>query len=571
MTSLAAPRMRFPLTVAVVALAFLAVFFLYPLSRIFSASFLDPSGGHLTLRNYAKILGSGFYQGSVLNSLGIGAAATLVTTPPAGPLPGASARLPGPRQAAPPWPLAVAIARLPVAGKSALLSLVVLPLVLPSFVSAYALVLMLGRAGFVGQWLRDLGVPFTSIYGAGGIVAVYALTLYPYVLLPTLAGLKAIDVSVEEASQNLAASRWRAFWTVSLPIVIPSVLSGALLVFIETLENFGVPFVLAEDKPILAVEAFKLFVGETDQNPASAGVLGVLLVASAALVLLIQRRYLGRRRFATGARRSPPALEVSPGLRLAASAYCWTVVLASLAPFFAVVVLAFMKFRGPVLEGSFSLDNFTDLFTRSSRPLGNTLMLSTIAALAAAVIGVPIGYAVTRFRSSLTTVLDAVATMPFAVAGTVLGIGLIISFNGGWLVLTGGWFIMVLAYVVRKLPFSVRASSSILHQIDPSLEEASISLGLSPLMTFARLTVPLMLGGIIGGMVLTWVTVSSELSSTVVLYSGQWQTLTVVMFQALEGTGAGRAVAAACLLVLITLVPLALIYRLLRRHEMSLL
>jgi iron(III) transport system permease protein len=95
---------------------------------------------------------------------------------------------------------------------------------------------------------------------------------------------------------------------VSLPLVIPSVLAGALLVFIETLENFGVPFVLAEDKPILAVEAYKLFVGETDQNPASAGVLGVLLVTLTALVLLIQRRYLGRRRFATGARRSPPVL-----------------------------------------------------------------------------------------------------------------------------------------------------------------------------------------------------------------------------------------------------------------------
>ncbi|MBW8858104.1 MAG: ABC transporter permease subunit, partial [Bradyrhizobium sp.] len=135
-----------------------------------------------------------------------------------------------------------------------------------------------------------------------------------YVLLPTLAGLKAIDVSVEEASQNLGASRWRAFWTVSLPLVVPSVLAGALLVFIETLENFGVPFVLAEDKPILAVEAFKLFVGETDQNPASAGVLGVLLVTLTALVLLIQRRYLGRRRFATGARRSPPVLAVSGGL-----------------------------------------------------------------------------------------------------------------------------------------------------------------------------------------------------------------------------------------------------------------
>jgi iron(III) transport system permease protein len=198
-------------------------------------------------------------------------------------------------------------------------------------------------------------------------------------------------------------------------------------------------------------------------------------------------------------------------------------------------------------------------------------MLSAIAAISCAVIGVPICYAITRFRSPLTAILDVVATLPFAVAGTVLAIALIISFNSGWPVLTGGWFIMVLAYVVRKLPFSVRASSGLLHQIDPSLEEASINLGVPPVATFARLTVPLMLGGIIGAMVLTFVTVSSELSSTVVLYSGEWQTLTVVMFQALEGTGAGRAVAAASVLIVITMLPLALINRLLRRHETSLL
>ena len=552
MTILVAPRQRFPLLITVLGLALLSVFFLYPLSRIFGASFVDPKGAHFTLANYAKILGSAFYQQSVANSLGIGALATLFTVLLA-------------------VPLAFALARLPIAGKSALLTLVVLPLVLPSFVSAYALLLMLGRAGFATQALRDLGIPFGSIYGTPGIVAVYALTLYPYVLLPTLAGLKAIDVSVEEASRNLGASRWRGFWTVTLPIVIPSVLSGALLVFIETLENFGVPIVLAEDKPILSVEAFKLFVGETDQNPSSAGVLGVLLIVSTALVLLVQRRYLARRRFATGARRSPPLIATGPWLRVLASAACWAVVLLSLLPFFAVVVLSFMKFRGPVLQGGFSLDNFADLLSRSARPLENTLMLSGLAAVIAAVIGVPIGYAITRFRSALTNVLEIVSTMPFAVAGTVLGIGLIISFNSGWLVLTGGWLIMVIAYVVRKLPFSVRSSASILHQIDPSLEEASVNLGVSPVMTFARLTVPLMLGGIIGGMVLTWVTVSSELSATVVLYSGEWQTLTVVMFQALEGTGAGTAVAAASLLIVITLVPLALVYRLLRRYEASLL
>lgn len=541
---------RFAVTAS--GLLFLGLFFLYPVLRVFSASFLDASGAQLTLHNYAKVLSSGFYLDSMVNSLWIGVLATLITTLVA-------------------TPLAFALARLPVAGKTWLMALSILPLVLPSFVGAYALLLLFGRAGIVTAGLHSLGIPFGSIYGTSGIVIVYVLTLYPFVLLPTLAGFKAIDVSVEEASQNLGASRWRSVRTITLPIVMPAILSGALLVFIDTLENFGVPFVLAEDMPILAVEAYKLFVGETDTNPGSAGVLGVLLVASTAAVVVIQRRYLGRRRFATGARRSPPLIPIGRGWRALATGYCWTLVLASLVPFFAVIVISFLEFRGPVLHWHVSLDNYAELFERSIRPLQNTLFLSTLAALGAALLGVPIGYVVTRSRTRITALLDIVATMPFAVAGTILGIGLIISFNSGWLVLTGGWFILVLAYVVRKVPFSVRTSSAILHQIDPSLEEASINLGVSPTMTFLRLTVPLMLGGIIGGMVLTWVSAASELSSTVLLYSGQWQTLTVVMFQQLESTGAGLAAAAASMLIFFTIVPIGLIYRLLRRYEMSLL
>jgi iron(III) transport system permease protein len=163
------------------------------------------------------------------------------------------------------------------------------------------------------------------------------------------------------------------------------------------------------------------------------------------------------------------------------------------------------------------------------------------------------------------------AMMPFAVAGTVLGIGLVIAFNSGFLVLTGGGLILMIAYMIRKLPFNVRASSAILHQIDPSLEEASVNLGVSPLRTFFGLTVPLMLGGIVGGSILTWVTIASELSATVVLYSGPWATMTVVMFQALEGTSAGAASAAATVLIAVTVVPLLLVHRLLRRHQAALL
>lgn len=553
MRSLAvAPLARLPLAIGAIAFLFLGVFLIYPLWGVLSASILTPDGAAFTLENYGKVLTRAFYRASIINTLSIGLMATLITTLIA-------------------MPLAFMVARLDFPGKLLLIGLAALPLVLPSFVGAYALLLLLGRSGVVTQALNAWGVPFGSIYGTPGIVTVYALTLYPYVLLPTVAGFKAIDASVEEAAQNLGSSRLRTYWTVTLPIVLPSVLSGALLVFIETIENFGVPAVLAEDKPILAVEAYKLFIGETATNPSAASVLGTLLICLTATVLVIQRRYLAGRRFATRAGAPMPAITIRPGWRIAGITYCWTVVLLALIPFFAIVVLSFMEFRGPVLHPAFSLRNYAELFATAGGPLRNTLMFATLAALAAVMIGVPIGWVLARTRSAWASLLDVTATLPFAIAGTVLAIGLVIAFNSGGLVLTGGWMILVLAYTVRKLPFTVRTSTGILHQIDPTLEEASISLGVSPLSTFLRLIVPLMLGGIVSGMVLTWVTVASELSSTVVLYSGPWRTLTIVMFQALEGTGAGIAVAAASVLIGVSLIPVMLAYRLLRRYELSVL
>ncbi|HEV3184421.1 MAG TPA: iron ABC transporter permease [Xanthobacteraceae bacterium] len=545
-------RHGFAAAIGVIAAAFLGLFFLYPVLKVFGASVLDPAGTAFTWRNYTGVLSNPFFLQALSNSLVVAAAATTVAT-----LIGV--------------PFAFAVARLPIAGTSALLALAALPLVLPSFVSAYALVLMLGRAGVVTGALRAVGLPFESIYGLKGIVTVYALTLYPYVVLPAVAAFKSIDASVEEAAQNLGAPRRRILRTVTLPLALPSILAGGLLVFIEALENFGVPFVLAEDKPILAVEAFKLFVGETADNPASAGVLGVLLIACTVAALLVQRAALARRRFATAARRVAPLLTVSPIVRRLAGLYCWALVGAALVPFAAVVLISFLAFRGPVLQYALSLGNFAELFQRSYRPLANTLLLAALAAAAATLIGVPIGYVIARRRSRLSVALDVVATAPFAVAGTVLGIGLILAFGHGALILTGTALIMVVAYVVRKLPFAVRAASAILHQIDPSLEEASINLGVAPLPTFLRVTVPLMLGGIVGGSVLVFVTVASELSATVVLYSGPWTTMTVAMFQALEGTSAGVAAAAATVLILCTVLPVALVYRLLRRYELSML
>ncbi len=525
------------------------MFLLYPLSLVLNASLRVDGTGALTLANYLKIFANNYYVNSIGNSMTAAALATVGAT------------LIG-------LPLAFCLARVDLPAKTLLLTLATLPLVLPSFVAAYALVLLFGHAGIVTTGLRAIGIPFGSIYGLTGITIVFSLSLYPYVLMPAIAGFKAIDISIEEAARNLGGSRLHAFRTVLLPVAMPAVLAGALLVFIEALENFGVPVVLAEDRPFLAVDIFKLFAGEADNNPAAAGVLSVLLIATTAIVLLVQRRYLNKRRFTTNARSIPPPVPLSRGWRAVAIGFSWGMVLLSLFPFLAVLFISFLKFRGPVLTWELGFTNYVLLLAGSYQPLYNTLMLATVTALIATLLGAPIGYIVTRHRGRLSSVLDVIGMVPFAVSGTVLAIGLIIAFNSGLLTLTGGWLILVIAYVVRKLPFSIRSASAIVHQIEPSLEEASINLGVSPFWTFVTMTVPLMASGLVGGMILVWITAASELSSTIVLYTSQWTTMTVRMYQFLEGgSGAGSASAAAAVLILFTAGPLLLVHWRLRSQD----
>ena len=171
-----------------------------------------------------------------------------------------------------------------------------------------------------------------------------------------------------------------------------------------------------------------------------------------------------------------------------------------------------------------------------------------------------------RGKSRLKGLLDTLVMLPYAIPGTVIGVGFIIVFNQPPLLITGTWMILVVAYVVRRLPYAVRSCSAILHQIDTSVEEASINLGVPPMQTFFRVVVPLMGPAIIAGGVLTWVTVVSELSSTILLYYGPWATMSVKIFGHVFSNEFGTASALASILMAATFVPLLLMYRLLRER-----
>lgn len=536
----------------VVALTFLVLFLALPVSLVLRSSVLTADGAHLTLANFQRIFAYDYYRAAVMNTLLVSAGAT------------AAALLLG-------VPIAFCLARLPIPGKPLALTLGTLPLLLPSFVSAHAWVLLLGRFGFITQALRAVGIPFGSIYGLGGMILVYTLQGFPYVLLLSLSAFSAIDVSLEEAGENLGSSTWRTFRTVTLPLLIPAMLSGGLLVFMASAENFGVPFVLAEDVPILSLEAYKLFVSELGGNPGMAGALSVFLILCTTLPLLLQRAYLRRQRFATQSRGRPRILTVPAWVRGLVTTVIFGVDLLALLPFLVVIVASFLETRGPVMFFRFSLQSYRDVLTQSPEMITNTYLLATAGTLAAVALGVPTGYLVTRQRLRSGGLLEVLSNAPLAIAGTVLGIGFVLAFNTRPLILTGGWLILALAYATRMLPYNVRSTAAMLHQLDPALEEASINLGVPPGRTFVRVTVRLLLAGIVSGAILTWVNIASELSSTVILYSGPWATMTVGMFQAMESRNLGVASAFASILVASVAGPLLFATRLFRDREVPLL
>lgn len=523
-------------------LIFIAViyFLVFPVSRVLLGSLQIEEGGVWTLENFLSFAKYRTYWKSLANSVGVSLAASALTIVLA-------------------VPLAFMVSRWNIRGKPFIIALSTIPLMLPSFISAFAWIILLGRAGFVTGFLQSLGIPFQSIYGYTGVIMVFTVQFYPYVFLMTLSGFNSVDESIEEAGRSLGTGPVKTFIKVSMPLVLPGILSGTLLVFMTAVENFGVPMVIGEQKPFLAVQAYMEFTSDIGQHPGMAYALSVVLILVTMTSLMAQRYYLRKRNFIQSAKGRPQIKELRGGARRLATGCCFAVVLVPLIPFFVALVISFMEMRGPVIHLNFSLQNYSYAFTHMARPIFNSYFLASVATLISVVIGVPAGYILTRRRSALGDGLDFAIMLPFTIAGTVLGIALIVMFNTGFLVLTGTWMILALSYTIRKMPFIARSSSSILYQLDPSMEEASISLGVNPMKTFFKITIRLMAGGIIAGAILTWVTTISELSSTIVLQTPGWSTMTVEMFQGILSDDMGMASAFASILIVSAIVPLLII------------
>ncbi|MBY6310615.1 ABC transporter permease [Alcaligenes faecalis] len=527
------------LMLALGAVALLGYFLLWPVLSMLTSSLFNKEG-QFGLHGYVQFFSEPAYRESLFNTLWLGAAVTLLSLVLGAGLALAAARFS--------FPLAACLGVLPL-----------LTLVIPDVVVAAAWIVVLGKQGVLNSLLAPLGLELPSLYSWWGLVFVMTLNNYVYAYVAVLVGLKSMDRNLEEAGLSLGSSPVRTLRTVTFPLMVPALCGAAVLVFMHVIGDFGVPAILGARTPVLAVKTYNEFVSEMGGNPQMQTTMASLLVFLGLALLLIQKWVVARRTYQMESGRAPERVP----LRAWQAAVCATLVsiliVLSVLPVMVVIVTAFTPSIGPVLKyGGFTLSHMQQALVQAPGPLYNSLLLGAAATSAGAVFSIVAAYLIVKRPSGLSVGLDVLVMLPLTIAGTVLGIALINVFNSGWLVLTGSWVIMALAYFLRRVPTSVRAAMGPLHNLRNSIEEASISLGVAPMPTFAKVVLPVVWPAVIAATVLMWITTLSELSATVVLYFGGMSTLPIEVFQLVDSGRLAQASAYSLVLLMAIFLPLLL-------------
>ena len=524
-------------SIVIIVLLVLAAFFIvYPFAKLFYQSFF-PKGGAFSLSNYAKFFSKKYYMVGLRNSMLICVCTTILGT------------LIG-------IPMAYISTRFNIWGKRIINMAVVLSMLSPPFIGAYSWILLLGRAGFITKLLEKIGIEIGSIYGFQGILLVFTLKLFPYVYMYVSTALKNFDSSLEEASESLGVHGFKRIWHVTLPVIMPTILSAALIVFMTSLADFGTPMLIGEGFKTLPVMIYERYLSEVSSNASFASTLSVIIVSCSLLVLAIQKIIIARKNYTMSAMRPPEVVKLSTGKRILATFAVGFVALLAVLPQITVVVTSFLKTNGPLFVKGFSLDSYRAILGKLSTNIRNTFTFSVIAIIIMMILGLLLAYIIVRRRGKIANLLDTLVMFPYVIPGSVLGISLILAFNQKPFILTGTVLILVVSYTIRKLPFTLRSSIATLYQIDPAIEEASISLGVPPMKTFAKTTAILMLPGMLSGAVLSFIATINELSSTIILYSGKTGTISVAIYTEIFKDGYGTAAALATILTVSTIIAL---------------
>ena len=388
-----------------------------------------------------------------------------------------------------------------------------------------------------------------------------SLQLYSLVFMFVSGAFKNMDNSLIEASESMGCTGLRKMFKVVLPLILPTLLAGALMVFMRTFADYGTPRLIGEGYNTLPVLVYNEFMSETGSNDGLAAAISIIAVVITTSVFLIQKLVVNRKQFTMSALHPIEPRQLRGLPNVLAHLYCYLLVFVAMMPQLYVIYSSFRKTSGKLFVEGYWLGSYKEAFTTVGRSIVNTYVLSFISIVAIVLIAVLIAYVVVRRRNALNNSLDVISMFPETVAGSVLGIALLMTFSHRPLLLSGTAFIMVLSFTIRRLPYTVRSSSAILHQISPSIEEASISLGASNMKTFFKVTVPMMMPGVISGAILSWIAIITELSTSIILYTTNTKTMTLEIYSQIIRGNDGIASAISSILTFSTVIALAVFFK----------
>lgn len=526
----------------IIVIAAMCLFIIYPFYTILTKSVFSNKVEGLTLYNFIRFFTKPYYYQTLIRSMVVCFATVFSTT-----LIGV--------------PIAYLMTRYNIPGKKILHIFIIMSLMSPPFIGAYSWIILLGRNGLLAKLFATFGATAPTIYGRGGIIFVFTLHLFPYIYLYTSGAMNSIDSSLEEAAENLGMSKLRRIWTITLPVILPSILAGCIMVFMTCLADFGTPMLLGEGYTVLPVLVYNEYMSESAVNPYMASTLSVIIVSCSLLMLTFQKLVVDKRNYTMSSMRPPQETQLHGWRRFMASAPIYLVVFVAFLPQIVVVCQSFVERSFSGMVKGINLNNYRAILSRLGTNIRNTYVFSLAAIVFIIILGIIVSYILVRKKGKVANIIDTLIMFPFVIPGSVLGIGLIVAFNRKPLILVGTATIMIISYVIRKLPYTVRSGSAFLYQMDPSIEEASINLGVSPMKTFFTVTARMMLPGIMSGAVLSWITCINELSSSIMLYSGKTSTIAVAIYQEVVRMSDGTAAALATILTLTTIISLLIVFR----------
>ncbi|WP_144460840.1 ABC transporter permease [Siminovitchia fortis] len=548
--------------VKVLIYIFFGLFLILPLISVFLVSFTgqpisllgsitDPAIFSSTMEkfkaasfdNYKKIFTAKSYFSALKNSLLLSFLVTIIVTLVC-------------------IPLAYGIARTKMPFKKTISALCMVPLIVPTFISAYAFIIMLGRSGWVTQIYNALGGEgmFINPYSMSGIVLVQVFFFFPYALWPLVAAFKVSDLSLEEASQNLGAKNFFTFVFITFPLALPGIISSALLIFTVSFSDFGTPIILApKETNLLVVEAYREMSGFF--NWGGAAILTVVMVLVAGFFFWLQHLFTKGRNYGTvSGKPKQQKLSENRPLNWTLSIYSLFVVLIPLLAMMSIAIQSFATTWGKdPLPNGYTLQHYKTIFSTSIGNIQNSIILALGALVLSVIISTFVSYFVVRQKSSA---MDFIVSIPLVVPGIAFGIALIQTFNTAPLQLTGTAILLIIAYTIRRLPYMIRSTMGTMRAIKQDIEEAAINLGATQLTAAMTIIGPLMLPGIAAGSVLVFVTVIKEASVSILLAPAEWAPMSLAIFQNILRGEYYTAAAMSVVLVVLVLLLQALANRL---------